>query len=246
MSEYISDQLDEAVNKLFAAFELDEWINMHRFPIKIRVEDGRLVLEGRVENVATKRRAVALAEQIVKQRWSIEDRLRREPVEVMGDRELRDEIMKRLSTEPVFSGYTLRARTAKKIETIHDGGPGAYEILVHVDGAAVSLTGSVGSLSHRRFAEALVWWASGCETVDNQLEVTPPEEDNDNEITDAVRMVLEKDPLVQAEQVHIGTAGGVVNLEGLVTSEAAKKFAALDAWSVPGVRNVSDRIKVKS
>ena len=36
------------------------------------------------------------------------------------------------------------------------------------------------------------------------------EVDNDNEITDVVRMVLEKDPLVHATQLRAGTAAGPV------------------------------------
>jgi hypothetical protein len=120
-----------------------------------------------VADIPAKRRALALAGQIVQERWPIEDRLRRVPTEPAGERQLRDEVVARLSTEPVFSRCTLRTRTDDKVETVHDGGPGACEIEVHVDDGAVVLGGSVGSLSHRRFAEALIWWTSGCETVDN-------------------------------------------------------------------------------
>jgi len=37
--------------------------------------------------------------------------------------------------------------------------------------------------------------------VVNGVEVVPPEEDDDGEITDAVRIALEKDPLVDAGEV---------------------------------------------
>lgn len=245
MSEPVSGQADEVIARLSAAFERDAWINLHRYPVKVRVEDGRLILEGRVEDIAARRRALALAGQIVQDRWPIEDRLRRVPTEPTGDRQLRDEVVARLSTEPVFSRCTLRSRTDDKVETVHDGGPGACVIEVHVDDGAVVLSGSVGSLSHRRFAEALVWWTSGCETVDNRLEVTPPQEDTDDEITDAVRIVLEKDPLVHADQLRVGTAGGIVHMDGLVGNEQEKKYAVLDAWSVEGVWDVLDRIEVQ-
>ena len=246
MSEPHAVSVREVIGKLSAAFERDKWINVHRHPLKVRAADDRLILEGQVEDVAARRRALELAGRIVNGQWPIEDRLRRETGEPMGERHLRDEVMQRLSTEPVFSRYSLRAHTENKFETLHDGGPDSYEVEVHIDRGKVTLNGVVESLSHRRLAEALVWWSSGCETVDNQLEVNPPQEDSDDEITDAVRIILEKDPRVHAEQLRVGTAGGVVHLDGLVTREAERKAAVLDAWTVDGVWDVADRIEVGS
>ncbi|NIO40400.1 MAG: transporter, partial [Burkholderiales bacterium] len=50
----------------------------------------------------------------------------------------------------------------------------------------------------------------------NGLRVLPPETDNDDEIADALRLVLEKDPLVHAAQISIRVSKGVVNLAGSV------------------------------
>jgi osmotically-inducible protein OsmY len=91
-----------------------------------------------------------------------------------------------------------------------------------------------------------MWWLDGCEYVDNQLQIAPPEEDADNEITDAVRIVLEKDPLVHAGQLLVGTAGGVVVLNGSLASKEEKQLAIMDAWYVPGVADVVDRIEARS
>ena len=82
------------------------------------------------------------------------------------------------------------------------------------------------------------------EPIHLRLEVDPPEEDTDDEITDVVRMVLEKDPLVHASQLRVGTAGGVVEMRGLVASDEERRLAVLDAWYVPGVWEVADRIEV--
>jgi osmotically-inducible protein OsmY len=41
----------------------------------------------------------------------------------------------------------------------------------------------------------------------------------------------------------VGTAGGVVVLNGSVASEEEKSLAILDAWYVPGVADVVDRIE---
>ncbi|MGM0553535.1 MAG: BON domain-containing protein [Pseudomonadota bacterium] len=237
---------NDLVARLSAAFERDAWINQHRYPVKIRAVDGRVALEGTLENVAAKRRALALTQQIVGDAGLIDDYLRRDPKERMGDRQLRNEVVQRMATESVFARYTLGSHTGDKFEVVHDGGPDSYQIEVWVDAGAVTLNGVVESLSHRRLAESLAWWAHGCETVDNQLAVTPPQEDADDEITDAVRIVLEKDPAVHAEQLRVGTAAAVVHLDGLVATTAERQAALLDAWSVEGVWNVVDRIEVRS
>src|SRR3569833_379584 len=45
-------------------------------------------------------------------------------------------------------------------------------------------------------------WTGGCELVENMLKVSPPERETDDELTDAVRLVLEMDPLVHADQIY--------------------------------------------
>ncbi|MFO7581226.1 BON domain-containing protein [Guyparkeria sp.] len=245
MSDHKPDTPEALEEALAAAFETDPWINRHHSPIRVSVEGDRVILEGRVEHVAAIRRALALAEQLAAPHRAVEDRLRRRPIEPMGDRELRDEAVNAFTGEPVFAGYTLRTHTGDKTETIHDGGPDGGRILVAIeDPGTITLTGSVGSLSHRRLAEALMWWIRGCETVDNCLEIDPPEEDSDDEINDAVRIVLEKDPMVHADLLRIGTAAGIVHLDGTVATEEEKRFAVLDCFSVPGVYDVLDRLQV--
>lgn len=236
---------DELFKELSAAFERDPWINTHQYPVSADSEDGKLVLSGKVENIAAKRRAAALAEQLVAGRWPIVDLIRRVPTEPMQDLELRNAVVNRLSTEPVFSNYTLRTEVRGRVETVRDAGSDAHEMLLEIGDGAVKLRGSVGSLTHQRLAEVLVWWEYGCETVENELQVNPPQQGTDNEITDAVRMVLEKDPLINASQLRVGTAGGIVHLDGFVANETEKKFAVLDAWYVRGVWDVLDRIEVQ-
>ncbi|PLW81457.1 BON domain-containing protein [Kineobactrum sediminis] len=237
-------QIDSAIDELYGALERDHWINLHAYPLKLKSADNQVVMEGVVENVAAWRRAQALAEKMAGGRWSIDNQLRRETGEKHGDRQLRDEVMKKLLHEPLFLEFTLRAKTADKVETVRDAGPGSHEIMVHVDNGAVSLIGTVSSLIHRRLAEVVTWWAYGCETLNNDLQVTPAEEDTDNEITDAVRMALEKDPMLDSLQFHVDTSDHVVTLEGLANNEEEKKYAALDVWSVPGVWDVQNRVTI--
>ncbi|HHH36443.1 MAG TPA: BON domain-containing protein [Gammaproteobacteria bacterium] len=241
MSQNISDAM---LHEVAAALERDPRINVHKGPVGVWQENGKVILEGRVEDIAAKRAALATARRLLGHRHPVLDLLRVTPTEPRGNLELRDAVARILAGEPVFRDYTLLTQTNGETEIVHDAEASPYKIQIRVRNGTVSLTGQVGSLSHRRLAEVLVWWTGSCENVDNRLEVFPPEEDNDDEITDAVRMVLEKDPLVHAEGMRVTTASAVVTLEGCAGNAEEKRLAVLDAWSVPGVGDVVDRIEI--
>jgi osmotically-inducible protein OsmY len=80
--------------------------------------------------------------------------------------------------------------------------------------------------------------------VDNHLHVRPPEEDHDEEISDAVRLVLDKEPAMDAEQISIVTRDREVTLRGAVFSEDQKRVAAQDCWYIPGVHAVHNNLQV--
>lgn len=239
----VEPALPELEKELTAALEINPHVNTHQYPVTVRHEDGAVVLEGQVADIAAKRAAANTAYRIFRDRCPVVDRLRVVPGEHKDDRDLRDEIIDAFTKESSFAEYTLRTRVHGETLTVHDAGPGAFTIEAVIEDGVVTLNGRVGSLSHRRLAEVLAWWTAGCERVENRLEVSPPEEDDDNELTDAVRLVLEKDPLVHATQIRVGTAGGVVTLSGWVASEEEKRLALRDAWCVPGVWEVIDRIE---
>jgi osmotically-inducible protein OsmY len=64
-------------------------------------------------------------------------------------------------------------------------------------------------------------------------------------IVDAVRLVLEKDPLVDASQLGVSTHQAVVTLTGVVRSEVERQAAERDAWCVFGVDEVKNDIEVR-
>ena len=230
------------LKEMTAALERDPRIDIHHWPINIRMLEGQMVLEGIVENIAAKRVTLTVAQQIAGE--NVVDNLRVNPAEHKEDNELRNAVTNSLLQEPVLRECSIRVRVNGDLITLRapaydpDG-----EIIISVKKGIVSLNGNVRSLSHLRLAEVLTWWNGGCEVVENTLHVIPPEEDNDGEITDAIRMVQEKDPLVHASQLSVSTGNGVVTLAGYVASKEEKKLAVLDAWYVPGVRDVVDRIE---
>jgi osmotically-inducible protein OsmY len=124
-------------------------------------------------------------------------------------------------------------------------GEGAGEVEVAVEDGVITLEGSVISLSHKRVAGVLAWWTPGCRDVVNSLGVSPPEEDNDDEVADALRLVLEMDPLVQSDRVSARAKDYVVTLEGQVRSDAERRRAELDAWALFAIDKVINKLEVR-
>ncbi len=238
--------LDDLLKQVTAALERDVRVNAHQWPITTRIQNEQLVLAGKVENIAAKKVARTLAQQIAGA-WPVDDQLRVTPAEPKEDKALRDAVLNNLLQEPSLRECSLRVQAYEGLELIRDvqnDAGGVIELDIH--GGVITLSGHVVSLTHRRLTEVLAWWTSGCEAVINRLEVVPPENDNDGELADAVRIVLEKDPLVHASELVAHVQDGVVTLQGYVANAEEKKFAALDAWYTLGVRDVVDRIEVRS
>ena len=109
---------------------------------------------------------------------------------------------------------------------------------IEVRDGIVTLNGSIPGLTSKRLAGVMAWWVPGVRDVVNGLEVDPPEEDNPDMIEEAVRVALEKDPLVNASQLRVGVRKTWVRLTGAVTAKAESEAAERDAWCVFGVDNV--------
>jgi len=233
------------VKKVRACLEKDSRINLHRFPISISVENGDLLLEGNVQDIAAKKVSLVHAAEVCGTR-RIVDRLRVVPAEKMGDAELRDHVRRALLEEPTLERCLIRDAFASPEKTQRQGAPGAAgTILVEVADSVVTLNGQVPSLTHKRLTGVLAWWVPGTRDVVNGLEEIPPQQDNDGELTDAVRLVLEKDPFVNATKLRVSTKDAVVTLHGLVPTEVMKKMAARDTWYVLGVKDVVNRVQVR-
>ncbi|MDD5328361.1 MAG: BON domain-containing protein [Sulfuricella sp.] len=232
----------EAVTKqIHAAFERETRIDLHHHPIAMAFDNGVLTLEGDVADIAAKKLALELGGAAHGVRGVV-DRLRVIPAEHRGDGDIRVGLGDFLLEEPTLSNVGLRAWHKGQGELLREADSGRIELAVE-DGV-VTLDGEVISLSHKRLAGVLAWWTPGCRDVINGLEVAPPEEDSDDEVVDAVRLVLEKDPLVHAEQIRASARDYVVTLEGLVGTPDERKMAELDAWYVFAVNKVINRLEV--
>ena len=99
-------------------------------------------------------------------------------------------------------------------------------------------------MTSKRLAGVMAWWVPGVRDVVNGIEVEPPEEDSPDMIEEAVRVALEKDPLVNASQIRVGVRNTWVRLTGAVAANAEREAAERDAWCILGVDNVLNEIEV--
>jgi osmotically-inducible protein OsmY len=237
----------EVIKAVRAAFEREPRVKIHSHRLKLAFDaDDALIVEGEVPDVAAKKTALRLAAAIPGV-VAIVDRIHVLPSRKMGDGEIREHVRDAFLEEPVFDQCGLRILNGERwMEVRAPQSVQGCTLEVAVDDGIVTLNGRVVSLSHKRLAGALAWWVPGTRDVINGIEVTPEEQDSDEEITEAVRLVLEKDPLVDARQVQVMTRDAVVTLEGLVKNEAERNMIEMDTWCVSGVNDVNNRLHCES
>jgi osmotically-inducible protein OsmY len=235
----------EILDAVREAHKSERRIGPHAPHLVMDWDAGTLTLEGELPDIAAKKLALERA-AAVPGVDGIVDRLHVTPAERMGDKEIRDHLRRALQQEPAFAELALSEIVKGKEEVVQE--PGSRRrgwIRLSVDDGIVTLDGEVPGLEYKRLAGVLGWWVPGSRDVVNGLDVSPGEADNDAEITDAVRLVLEKDPFVDAGQIIVGTVDAVVTLAGLVPSESEREMAECDAWYVFGVDGVRNRIEVR-
>ncbi len=235
---------ETVLNAVRHAWSRERRLHQRTPQLHMAFADGTLTLEGEVPDIAAKKLALELAAAVPEVK-GIVDRLHVAPAERLGDGEVRDLVRRALEQEPAFGELALSEIVKGEENTVREPtGRRRGWIRLSVAEGVVTLDGEVPGLEYKRLAGVLAWWVPGSRDVVNGLGVTPDEPDNDAEITDAVRMALEKDPFVDAGQIIVGTVDAVVTLAGLVPTESEREMAEFDAWYVFGVDRVHNRIEV--
>lgn len=219
-------------------------LDVHRTPIRLTYAEGVLTMQGDLPDIRAKKRALEACAALPEVRW-VEDRLRVEPSAPMGDGQILAHLETALLSEPVFQECMLRAQRGKALELVRDSIAARGTLEVSVNEGVVRFEGRVPSLSHKRLAAVLAWWIPGVRDVQNGLEVDPAEEDSDDEISDALRLVFDKDPLLDASEIGFSTERSIVTLRGVVASEEQRRAAEHDALYLFGVDDVVNEIEVR-
>lgn len=236
---------ERIVNEVAASLERELSVNLHSFPITMEFNDGMLTLEGEVEHIAAKKKAMEVA-AAVPGVTGIVDRLRLVPAQLMQDGEIRDHVCNALLAENSMSSCAVWAIVKGKPEVVREADQDVDgSIDVEVNDGVVILNGAVTSLSAKRLAGVLAWWVPGSRDVVNGIEVAPPEEDTDDEVVDAIRLVLEKDPFVNASQIRVKCRDYAVTLEGIVKNETQRHIVESDCWYVFRVDRVENLLLVE-
>jgi osmotically-inducible protein OsmY len=233
---------EEVVGSILAALEREPRVNLHRHPIEVYFADGTVTLSGEVGGIAAKKIALELA-AAPSPVSGVVDRLRVAPSGRWEDGAIRDQVCNVFLSEPAFDAYSMQALVKQDMEAVRTM-DSKRMMEVEVTDGIVILNGTAESLSHKRLAGVLAWWVPGSRDVVNGIEVSPPMEDNDDEVVDALRLVLEKDPLVNASQIKLRSRDLVVTLEGAVSTENSRMAAEADAWYLFGVNGVINNLVV--
>jgi len=214
-------------------------------PVLLSLAGGDLTVDGEMADVAAKKLSLECLAAVAGVTGII-DRLRVTPAECMGDDVIRVLVRNALSQDLALANIALYEIDKGERLAVHVPEDRRGAITVSVEDGIVTLDGDVPGLAQKRLAGVLAWWVPGSRDVINGIGVSPPEEDNDAEITEAVRVALEKDPFVNAGQIRVHTVNAEVILDGLVSSKSERDMAEFDAWFVFGVDRVSSRITVLS
>ena len=223
------------------ALRSESRVDLAHHPVRLTMDQGDLVMEGEVADIAAKKLALERA-AAVSGVGGIVDRLRVRPAERMADGQIRDLLRDALLAESAFADCAIRMRVKNAWETCRAVDPPAGAIDIEIADGVVTLSGDVLGLGVKRLAGVLAWWIPGSRDVVNGLGVTPPETDNDDAIIDAVRLALEKDPFVNPDQIRVTSRNAVVTLQGLVPTAAEREMAEFDAWYIFGVDKVVNKI----
>lgn len=243
---------EEVLKRVRAAMRSEPRLGAGFKPDHLELDDkGGLTIIGEARSVAAKKLALERA-AAVPEVSSIVDRLHVAPAAPMGDADIRAHLRRFFTQEPSFSGFMVRQMESETesglpVFKVVAGDPetahGQFDIEVR-DGVVI-LNGRTPGLVSKRLAGVMAWWTPGVRDVVNGLEVDPPEEDAPIHLEEAVRIVLERDPVVNASQIKVGVRKSVVRLTGSVASDSLRKMAERDAWCVFGVDDVINNIEVE-
>ena len=238
-------QPEEMVSAVRAALERRSEVNIHNSSIELTVHDGVLVMRGEVQGIIARRVAHLTAVQVLGVE-KMQDELRVAPAVRHSDTEIARFLERLLMQESAFRDYAKKVVAGAQVQQPETGdATRAQAVTASVRDAIVTLEGTVGSLTHRRLADVIAWWTPGTCGVHNFLHVVPDEQDSDAEVTDALRIILDKHPGLDAAAITVRVKDRVVTLEGVVASEEQARMAVKSAWYVLGVHDVNNRLQVE-
>lgn len=106
------------------------------------------------------------------------------------------------------------------------------------------MEGTVPSFRHKRAAAELIGLLTGASHVVNRLRVTPRQAISDRALDQRVQAALEEAPGVDIATTQLEVRDGTVELRGTASSLSARCAAEQAVWSVGGVADLVNRLRV--
>ena len=238
-------QPEQMLTAVQAALERRAEVNLHDSTIKLVLRDGQLLMTGEVQDIVAKRVAHLTAIQLLGADRVL-DALCVKPMVQNNDAGIVAFLDDLLIQESAFRDYPINVVAGAAPQLPGKGAAPVGDVIgVSVNEAVVTLEGDVASLRHRRLAEVLAWWSPGVRAVHNLLHVVPAQQDNDAELCDALRNVIERDPWLNDASIGIQVQDRMVTLQGTVSGQEQRRRALQDAWYILGVHGVDNQLQVR-
>ncbi|MGH8251432.1 MAG: BON domain-containing protein [Steroidobacteraceae bacterium] len=152
-----------------------------------------------------------------------------------------------------FGEYADDKVILSKVKTalVRDATTEAGEINVEVNKGVVQLNGFVDTAKERERATAVARAVDGVKAVENNLSIkqgrtTAGQLIDDATVTARVKAALIDSPDTKAASIKVETRAGIVQLSGVVDSEAARSAATKVAAGVKGVKSVQNNLGVRN
>jgi osmotically-inducible protein OsmY len=211
-----------SAERIAAALRADPRLNVQSMPVRVESDGDRVRLAGWVPDLSDRVRiggaAIALGGAT-----NIENDLLVGPPNQRPDADIANAVRAILTEDQAIDETSIQ---------------------VSVQNGVVKLDGLVDTSNYRRYAAALCWWIPGVRGVENALTSIDVDPESDELLAGTIEELLEKDPLVDRTEILILSHDGQITLSGTVAGEDARAAAESDAWSVEGVRDVTNDIEV--
>ncbi|MBD3362853.1 BON domain-containing protein [Candidatus Dojkabacteria bacterium] len=120
----------------------------------------------------------------------------------------------------------------------------SYDIDVSVEDGNVTLTGTVDSFWRKNQAEEQAYSSYGVHNVDNQLAIVFTEDYTDENIAEDIMEALERNAIIDEEDVVVKVTDGHVTLTGKVDTAYESSVSTDIAFYTLGVKSVTNRLEV--
>ena len=203
--------------------------------IVVDVQNGVVILHGRVGSRAEKRRAVTDAyvtgvTSVDSTGLAVEDETRNQSPTETGYVQKSDADILKALTDALLIDPRVRY----------------FNVYPEVSYGTVILHGEVSGFEARNAAESDARHTVGVKNVENRLTVIPSIYVSDSEIEDQARNALLRDPFLERHEIKVHVFNGIVKLSGRVDSRFEKRRAEETASKVRGVAGIANHLLLSS